>query len=476
MCRKITLLIGIITLAGCLPMMGIVHAATIKAASCSQAHVQEAINAASAGDTVVVPAGRCTWNSSVNIPTGVTLRGAGTGNTVISSSDLINISLNDNSWIEGFEFSNGIAYPGKGAQNWVVKDCNFTNSTPTSVYIDGRGKTEQPTGVYHHCEFSRFRLVVDSYANATDGSTDWYYPDDLGGIDHVTYIEGCTFWTQGSSTGSVGDGNRGGQMVFRFNTSYGHLQTHGAREDAARGMRKIEWYRNKFIRDRGAETSKVIALWIRGGTALMFDNDCDGDEDDCRYVFDSERVYGSHGQCADNNPFDTDPHPKTGSSFMCRDVLGTGQDTSLSPDPKDGALNAQTYSPAYFWNNLYEGSTGRVLAVNSAENYIIEGREYFLDASLDGSFGNGGVTTGLWANRPTCNASKKYHGYWATDKGGDWNSTDEWNGDDGALYVCDGIDTWNLYYTPAPYPHPLVQARGSREAPLPPTGLTVKER
>ena len=42
-------------------------------------------------------------------------------------------------------------------------------------------------------------------------------------------------------------------------------------------------------------------------------------------------------------------------------------------------------------------------------------------------------------------------GYWATDMGDNWCD----GCDDGALYVCDGVDTWVLRYTPASYPHPL---------------------
>ena len=58
------------------------EAATIAAASCSSLHVQTAITSAAAGDTVVVPAGNCTWTSTVRITSkALTLRGAGVGAT-----------------------------------------------------------------------------------------------------------------------------------------------------------------------------------------------------------------------------------------------------------------------------------------------------------------------------------------------------------------------------------------------------------
>lgn len=53
-------------------------ASIINAASCSQTHVQTAVNSAVNGDTVLVPAGTCTWNSAVSITNKtITLTGAG---------------------------------------------------------------------------------------------------------------------------------------------------------------------------------------------------------------------------------------------------------------------------------------------------------------------------------------------------------------------------------------------------------------
>lgn len=84
------------------------HADTHTAASCSASDVQAAISAASAGDTVAVPAGTCTW-SSLAVNKAVRLQGAGTGQT--------NITLNGNEIvvitkqpagvirIQGFSFS-----------------------------------------------------------------------------------------------------------------------------------------------------------------------------------------------------------------------------------------------------------------------------------------------------------------------------------------------------------------------------------
>ena len=60
-------------------------AATIQASSCSRDAVQSAINSARDGDIVVIPAGNCTWNSTVSISDkSITLQGAGVDRTVIT--------------------------------------------------------------------------------------------------------------------------------------------------------------------------------------------------------------------------------------------------------------------------------------------------------------------------------------------------------------------------------------------------------
>ncbi|MGZ3743172.1 MAG: hypothetical protein ACXWRA_04855, partial [Pseudobdellovibrionaceae bacterium] len=62
-------------------------AGQIKAAtSCSYADVSAAVTSALAGDTITVPGGTCTWSSTLSIDKGISLIGAGVGNTLIKSS------------------------------------------------------------------------------------------------------------------------------------------------------------------------------------------------------------------------------------------------------------------------------------------------------------------------------------------------------------------------------------------------------
>lgn len=60
--------------------------AAINAASCAQVDVQTAINSASAGDTVAIPAGTATWGangSSLSVGKAIVLQGSGQDTTII---------------------------------------------------------------------------------------------------------------------------------------------------------------------------------------------------------------------------------------------------------------------------------------------------------------------------------------------------------------------------------------------------------
>lgn len=66
--------------------------AQVVAAGCNTAQVQQAINSATQGQTVTIPAGNCTWTSGVTIAgKGITLQGAGSGRIIAYSSTPLTI-------------------------------------------------------------------------------------------------------------------------------------------------------------------------------------------------------------------------------------------------------------------------------------------------------------------------------------------------------------------------------------------------
>jgi hypothetical protein len=136
------------------------QAATINAASCSYEHVNAAIAAASAGDTVNVPVGTCSWSNQLNITKSVSLIGAGQGQTIINNTyvpsgglghgfsdttqNLINIvpaipADNPAIRISGFTFNFGSTSYGILYANWTTsKTCigNTTTCDLTRVRLD----------------------------------------------------------------------------------------------------------------------------------------------------------------------------------------------------------------------------------------------------------------------------------------------------------------------------------------------------
>ena len=107
------------------------------AANCSNAEVTACISAASSGDTIHVPAGTCTWNSTVTIPENKTihLKDSGRTTTIINRSGQAVLSSSPNTTISGFRFnltSGGILVEMRNI-GWRVYNNYFNNQTGTSI-------------------------------------------------------------------------------------------------------------------------------------------------------------------------------------------------------------------------------------------------------------------------------------------------------------------------------------------------------
>src|SRR5689334_17982525 len=128
-------------------------AATIIAQSASLIDVRAAVTAAAPGDIVQVPAGNATWTSTLNISRGITLVGAGVGQTIITSgiddkfSAMLSYapSLNETFRITGFTFDGAwrssaifLSNPSSGVVNQIRIDHNlFRNAIQYAIRMDG---------------------------------------------------------------------------------------------------------------------------------------------------------------------------------------------------------------------------------------------------------------------------------------------------------------------------------------------------
>ena len=196
-----------------------IFADTHTAVSCSYSDVNSAVSAASAGDTIIVPAGTCTWASQLNVTKGITIQGTGTGVTNIYGTGgsywFINASppINTNFRVTGFSFN-------IGGQNAVKVSCSapangrvridhnsFTNSTGSQTAIQNWGCF----GVIDSNTFDSIRYPLGIGWGNGSGLSDYQNYSDLvwGGSDNM-YLEDNTFTN--ISLGVITDSDRGGGM------------------------------------------------------------------------------------------------------------------------------------------------------------------------------------------------------------------------------------------------------------------------
>lgn len=440
-----------------------VRAATIIANSCSQIHVQAAINSASTGDVVVVPQGECTWSTKVSIPNNkkIILIGAGIESTVITrSSPSVAISMGQSgSRLTKFGFINGgVMVDGDG---WRVDHCKFHNeSFFSSVEVRGtRANGDHPTGLVDHCVFHNARVVIiGTAATFSDGDHQhilWSQPLNLGLSNDAVYVEDCEF-TANVFSNAV-DCNYGGAYVFRYNTvDHPYIECHSVQGNN-RATRRWEVYGN-IINNTG--DYMYMPFRLRGGTGTVFYNSIIGNWTFNKIALDNVRSYTGdvndnttgNGRCDGDSVWDGN---EDATGYPCRDQIGRGPDSPQWIYSPAGA-DTQPLIPAYAWINRKEANAEvRFGVINSCGDHIQANRDFYnYDAFFNGSSGMG---AGTLANRPhTCTDGV---GYWATEQScSDLTGMvgpDPTTPISGTLYKCTDTNTWTEYFTPYSYPHPL---------------------
>lgn len=268
-----------------LSFAAVAPAATVSAASCSGSGVQNALNSASPGDTVAVPAGSCSW-SGVSINKAVVLRGAGIGKTNISLSGSNSITKASGVIrITGFSFSkNGGGNESKGFQiggSWknaqpvVIQNNAFTISNTGLFLVSVPGGVIVSNNSFNGGWDDSFLQLKES--NDPDGS--WKTADTFGTRDSTgtlnIYVEDNTFY---GGTNQGLDADDSSRIVFRHNKlTDSSFNTHGM-DTSPTGVRQFEVYNNSFYNTsvQSGDTSQLAnqnwSVWIRGGTGVIFNN------------------------------------------------------------------------------------------------------------------------------------------------------------------------------------------------------------
>jgi len=394
----------------------------------SQSDVSAAITAAAAGETVQVPAGTFTWGASgaqLSVNKAITLQGAGTGSTII------NISSSAPTWgsgvvavsgactVTGFNFKQSggaatTAISATGSGGWRVTNIVYNSAATAGYFLYGG-----TYGLIDNC-------VLNGGAGSdemifTRGPTDSWQTASSMGSGNAVYVEDCTFNSQGYT-----DFNSNARAVVRFCTinpssNFIKLDAHGlASNSPPRSCRHVEFYNNTW------SAYGQVAMEIRGGTGMVFDNTAPQSGGNAPRIFLDDYTLGSQ------TPSAVYPLP---------DQIGVGKDPL-----------AAASEPLYAWHNLSSGTNWSVtneMWGTPMSGLINPDRDYFDTAT---SFnGSSGVGRGTKAQMLAITPSKKGVGYWVTDEGS-WRTG--YSGTSGQLYTWTG-SAWALKYTPYAYPHPL---------------------
>lgn len=508
-------------------------AETITAASCSASAVQAAVNSASAGDTVAIPAGTCGWSTGVawTAPANVTLKGAGTSalgggdQTVITdnytaNNPLLNISVSSS----GTFRMTGITFKGGSG---VLKDNGLIKlSGPGTVRLDHlhvNMQTYNPAvqtkllwvgsgirGVLDHSILDLYGLTWIHVVNGrNNGDTEWAAATGFGTSDFFfiedNQVNGATSGTTYDS--ALTDCHTGGKFVARFNTmvatviSQTHPTGHSSGDD--RGCRAHENYAN-LVTSPLTKAPSFAMDYNNSGAALVWGNSVDNVYKNIFYFNNCRTTSGTcgytqnappngWGYCNGTSAWDQNSDL---SGRACVDQPGRGKGdlltgSYLTSNRKNSATGSvswpnQALEPVYEWNTTGEivPGWGGAWVSNLVPSLLSQNRDYYLhhgnsSCNPGAASCTAGVGVGTLAQRPI--ACTTGVGYFATDQGS-WNASTsnargaQQNGADGVLYRCVG-NGWVLYYTPYTYPHPLTQAAAtdppSQTGPLAPSNLRI---
>lgn len=371
------ILVGVMLLLTAEPLF----AATITATSCSSAHVGDAVNQAVNGDTVLIPAGRCTWTKNLKI-TGkyFTLQGAGIDKTIVvdgvSKASYPNIPqvIWWNSIAGGLSRLSGITFEGGTITDGNNKGMVAFEGSSHSFRIDHTKFIPTRTaglivrgnlwGVIDHSTFDMsarngYGLFVHGEGY---GDKAWAEGATLG-TERNVFVEDNLF-TQDRTKGhyyTAIDGWTGHRLVVRKNRFEAvKVANHGTETSGRwRSARQYEYYNNTWVWNMYTSATPTVPrnaypalIGIRGGTGVIYNNTATITNGSVSNVADfnylrTTNSYSPWGKC--QNSWDL-------SAIRCLDQPGVGQGQLISgATPTPVGWPQEVNDPVYVWNNQING-------------------------------------------------------------------------------------------------------------------------
>lgn len=444
------------------------------AAGCEEADIATTNGLSSSGDRITVPAGSCTWTTAITLTRGVSLVGAGIGQTLIldagsTTDSLLHILTGAGEFAEVSGFTFDINGTNRTGNNGVIEVLNTSGADAEdafrihhNAFIDVARRGIYVQSVNNSIGYELSGVIDNNSFTGTGGnyqyvtciaSTTFATDPDLAGRPwtrslgmgdkHAVYVESNTMSASGFGDGVL-EGYGGCSYVLRYNTIHNSTQGHhGTDSGGYRGTKRCENYGNSFTADGVSQRGHLY----RSGVCYTFNETFDTGYNITKFHYDLYRDlesghvgdFGDWGHCDGTHAFDGPEDPMDSNAgadtgHPCLDQ--TGWYFAQDLDDAHGVLE-----PSYSWNITRDGVQADFQTHVVAEaDYIREGVEYF-----NSSFGT------LAARPATCAVNELY---WVTDQG-EWNST---NGAvaDGRADVCETVNVWTTgAYVPYDYPHPL---------------------
>ncbi|MHB9140102.1 MAG: glycosyl hydrolase family 28-related protein, partial [Victivallaceae bacterium] len=283
-------------------MISSIHGAVVDVATpVTKTTIQNAVDAAAAGDVVFIPSGNWSIDGTVNLKEGIHVQGAGRDLTTLNKADQASSSIFKIAIASGIPFKiSGINFKGIGldlylndpnstfldkgveiygkAKNFHIYDCRFQRFTGSGVYFYGAGGTTlngHAIGVINGNEFKDLSGCCGcGYGVVVYGDDSW--PTLQLGDWNAVFVENNCFESIRHSIAS----NCGSRYVFRYNIinyslAWNHaVDTHG-KTTSSHGSRSYEIYNNSITGSIWEQWNipNTWAIGVRGGDGVIFNNE-----------------------------------------------------------------------------------------------------------------------------------------------------------------------------------------------------------